>query len=84
MGITMKIIKARPLIENKILILRGLKIVIDIDLASFYGVTIKRFREQVRRNKDRFPIDFMIQLTREEQSKVVTICDHLPSLINFT
>jgi len=51
------------LIMNKILFVRGLKVMIDSDLAELYGVTTKRLNEQVKRNIKRFPEDFMFQLT---------------------
>ena len=50
---------------------------IDADLAELYGVPTKRLNEQVRRNAERFPLDFMFQLTQAEKTEVVTICDHL-------
>ena len=53
-------------IEHSILVLRGHKVLLDTDLAALYGVTTKRFNEQVRRNKARFPLDFMFQLAQEE------------------
>jgi len=53
-------------IERSILVLRGHKVLLDMDLAALYGVTTKRFNEQVRRNKTRFPLDFMFQLAQEE------------------
>jgi hypothetical protein len=53
-------------IENAILVLRGHKVMLDTDLAALYGVSTKRFNEQVRRNHSRFPMDFMFQLTGEE------------------
>lgn len=53
-------------IENKILLLRGEKVMLDADLADLYGVTTKRLNEQVKRNTDRFPTDFAFQLTSEE------------------
>ena len=46
-------------IENRILLIRGEKVVIDTDLAEFYGVATKRLNEQVKRNKERFPADFV-------------------------
>jgi hypothetical protein len=49
-------------------------------LADFYGVPTKRLNEQVKRNKDRFPEDFMFQLDLEEKSQVVALCDHLSKL----
>ncbi len=48
--------------------IRGQRIVLDSDLAAFYGETTKRFNQQVRRNLDRFPADFMFQLDEEEFS----------------
>lgn len=50
-------------IEQSILLLRGQKVMLDSDLAALYGVTAKRLNEQVRRNVERFPEDFMFQLT---------------------
>jgi len=49
-------------IENRILLVRGHKVLLDTDLAMLYGVPTKRFNEQVRRNAERFPRDFMFQL----------------------
>lgn len=53
-------------VERSILILRGEKVILDSDLADLYGVTTKRLNEQVRRNRGRFPPDFMFQLSKEE------------------
>jgi len=53
-------------IETKILTIRGQKVMLDADLAELYGVETKRLNEQVRRNIERFPEDFMFQLTSEE------------------
>lgn len=49
-------------------------------VAELYGVMTKRLKEQVRRNADRFPTDFMFQLTAEEKAEVVANCDHLKTL----
>lgn len=68
------------LIMNKILFVRGLKVMIDSDLAELYGVTTKRLNEQVKRNIKRFPEDFMFQLTETEKQQVVANCDHLKNL----
>lgn len=51
---------------NKIYIIRDQKVMLDRDLAELYGVETKRLNEQVRRNLDRFPKDFMFQLTQED------------------
>lgn len=53
---------------------------IDADLAKLYGVTTKRLNEQVKRNSERFPEDFVIQLSRTERDEVVANCDHLSRL----
>jgi len=67
-------------IENRILLIRGEKVIVDADLAQFYGVPTKRLNEQVKRNKARFPNDFMFQLNAEEKSDLVANCDHLEKL----
>ena len=58
------------LIEQKILtdimIARGLKVIMDSDLANLYGVETRRLNEQVKRNQSKFPDDFMFQLSKEE------------------
>lgn len=53
-------------IEQSILLIRGHKVMLNADLARLYGVSAKRLKEAVRRNRDRFPDDFIFQLTREE------------------
>lgn len=67
-------------IERAILLIRGQKVMLDADLAELYGVTTKRLNEQVKRNRDRFPDDFMFQLTTDEKGEVVANCDHLKRL----
>ena len=67
-------------IERAILLIRGEKVMLDIDLAAIYEVTTKRLNEQVKRNLNRFPPDFMIQLTTAEKAEVVANCDHLIQL----
>jgi len=54
-------------IEQAILQIRGERVILDSDLAGLYGVETKRLNEQVKRNIDRFPEDFMFQLSAEEQ-----------------
>jgi hypothetical protein len=67
-------------IQQRILLIRGEKTIVDADLAEAYGVTTKALNQAIRRNKDRFPDDFMFQLTKEEKLEVVTNCDHLQKL----
>ena len=53
-------------IAQRILIVRGKRVLLDADLAAFYGETTKRLNQQVNRNRERFPEDFMFQLNAEE------------------
>ncbi len=68
--------KPKKPIETLILSVRGQKVILDADLAELYGVPTKRLNEQVKRNADRFPEDFMFQLTAQEwsnlKSRIVT------------
>lgn len=57
-------------IENKIVVLRGVQVMIDRDIAAIYGVETKRLNEQVKRNIERFPEEFMFQLPRDEVDSV--------------
>lgn len=70
-------------ITGKIFFIRGKKVMLDSDLALLYGVQTKRLNEQVKRNKKRFPEDFMFQLTSKEKEEVVAICGHL-KLLRFS
>ncbi len=64
-------------IERAILWIRGRRVMLDTDLAFLYGVPTKVLNQAVRRNRERFPKDFMFRLTGREKGKVVTDCDHL-------
>lgn len=57
---------------GKLFMVRGHKVMIDSDLSELYGVENKRLKEQVRRNMERFPMDFMFELTEEEYREVKT------------
>jgi hypothetical protein len=64
------------IIENKIYEIRGQKVMLDFDLAEMYGVETKRLKEQVRRNIERFPAEFMFELTEEvaiSRSQIATL-----------
>ena len=70
------------LIEDTILLIRGKRVILDHDLAKLYGVTTKVLNQAVKRNLDRFPEDFMFQLTKAETEDLgtpeafkVTNCD---------
>ncbi len=54
------------MIERRIFLIRGHKVMLDFDLAELYGVETKYLKRQVNRNRDRFPEDFMLRLTSEE------------------
>ncbi|GMN08441.1 hypothetical protein MTsPCn5_38300 [Croceitalea sp. MTPC5] len=59
-------------IQNRIYEIRGQKVLLDFDLAELYGTETKRLKEAVRRNIDRFPLDFMFELTSEEYKTLRT------------
>lgn len=59
------------LVIHKIYFIRGQKVMIDTDLADLYGVPTKRLNEQVKRNIQRFPKDFMFQLTQDEKKWLI-------------
>src|SRR5438128_1921412 len=59
-------VPAAEIIEQKIYLIRGHKVMLDSDLALLYGVRLKRLNEQVKRNRSRFPEDFMFQMTKVE------------------
>ena len=64
-------------IENRIVTVRGCRVMIDSDLAEMYGVPVKRLNEQVKRNAERFPPDFAFQMTQGEydalRSQIATL-----------
>jgi hypothetical protein len=59
-------------IEERILLIRGQRVMLDADLAGLYGTTTKRLNEQVKRNRNRFPEDFMFQLTAKEWADLIS------------
>jgi ORF6N domain len=67
-------------LENRILTIRGRSVMVDADLADLYGVQTRVLNQAVRRNRERFPAEFMFQLTRAEKQEVITSCDHLARL----
>ena len=66
--------------ETLIFHFRGMKVMIDTDLAMLYNVTTKALKQQVKRNIERFPDDFMFELTDIEKNELVTNCDRLVTL----
>ncbi len=69
-----------PRIESRILVVREQKVIIDADLALLYGVDTRTLNQAVKRNGERFPMDFMFALTPAEKAEVITSCDHLQKL----
>ena len=67
-------------IENKIFLIRGKKVMLDRDLAELYEVKPIRLREQVKRNKKRFPEDFMFQLNKSETAELIANCDRFKTI----
>jgi hypothetical protein len=65
-------------ITQSIYIIRNQKVLMDSDLAELYGVETKRLNEQVKRNMDRFPEDFMFQLTQKEWEELLTLLEDTP------
>lgn len=63
-----KVLVSQETIEQKILLIRGHKVMLDRDLARLYGVETKYLKRQVRRNIDRFPPDFIFELSQDEFS----------------
>ncbi len=61
------------IIENKIYEIRGIKVMLDFDLAELYGIENRVLKQAVRRNIERFPEDFMFRLLPEEASKLISI-----------
>ncbi len=75
-----EVITKTEIINRSILYIRGQKVMLDTDLAEIYGVETKRLNEQVKRNINRFPADFMFQISDSEREEVVAICDHLEKI----
>jgi hypothetical protein len=70
--------------ETLIFKIRGYKVMIDSDLAMLYDVPTKALKQQVKRNVERFPRDFMFELTKIEKDELVTNCDRLGTLKHST
>ena len=72
------------LIEQRIFLLRGQRVMFDRDLAELYGVETKYLNRQVRRNCERFPREFMFRLTKKERNELVTNWHRFASLKHST
>ncbi len=69
-------------IQLLIFFVRGERVMFDFHLAEMYNVETRTLKQAVRRNPDRFPPDFMFQLSKEEFQEVITVCDNLPQTLN--
>lgn len=72
------------IIQQKIYEIRGMKVMLDFDLAALYQVETRVLKQAVRRNADRFPTDFAFQLTKDEWQELITNCDKFPKNIHHT
>lgn len=79
-NINSKSIVPEERVEQIIFIIRNQKVILDSDLATLYGVETKVLNQAIKRNTNRFPANFMFQLTSMEKNEVVTNCDHLRKL----
>ena len=85
----MKELIPAEIIESKIYLIRGQKVMLDRDLAQLYGVETRVLNQAVRRNLNRFPKDFMFTLTRDEimdlsQIVISSRIKHAPNVFVFT
>jgi hypothetical protein len=76
----MKTLVPTEIIENKVLVIRGQKVMLDRDLAQLYEVETKRLNEAVKRNIERFSDGFMFKLNENEFKEPVAICDRFKTL----
>lgn len=72
------------IIEQRIFLIRGEKVMVDRDLAELYQVQTKVLNQSVKRNLDRFPPNFMFQLSEKERDELVTNCDRFERLKHST
>jgi hypothetical protein len=71
-------------IQDKIYHIRGEKVMLDFDLATLYQVETRSLKQAVKRNSDRFPEDFLFQLSKKEWQEVITNCDNLSETIKYS
>ena len=71
-------------ISRRIYLIRGVRVMLDFDLAFLFGVETRVLKQAVRRNPLRFPKDFMFILTKKEWKELITICDNLPSSVRYS
>jgi hypothetical protein len=71
-------------LQNLILSIRDQKVILDFYLANLYGVENRALKQAVKRNLERFPKDFMFELSKSEWNEVITFCDNLPETLKFS
>ena len=71
-------------LKRKIYEIRNHKVMLDFDLSELYETETRSLKQAVNRNIDRFPKDFMFQLTKSEWTELITNCDKLPSSAKFS
>lgn len=71
-------------LKRKIYEIRKQKVMLDFDLSELYETDTRSLKQAVNRNIDRFPEDFMFQLTKNEWEEVITNCDNLPPTAKFS
>ena len=76
-----KLSDSGELLVQSIFLIRGKEVMLDFDLAILYGLETRSLKQQVKRNQERFPIDFMFQLTKIEWAELITNCDKFPEKI---
>ena len=76
----MRVVLTKEAIAERIMIIRDKQVIVEHDLAEIYGVSVKRFKEQVRRNLERFPERFRFQLTEIEMDKLAANCGRFQNL----
>lgn len=76
----MKELILQEVIQQRIFLIRGRKVMIDRDLAELYGVETKYLNRQVKRNIKRFPEEFVFQLKEKEKNELVTICHRFETM----
>jgi histidinol-phosphate/aromatic aminotransferase/cobyric acid decarboxylase-like protein len=71
-------------IQSKIYEIREIRVMLDFDLAELYEVPTKALKQAVKRNINRFPDDFMLELTKDEWKELVTTCDQIPEAMKHS
>ena len=71
----------KELIQSKIFEIGGHKVMFDFDLSALYHVETRTLKQAVRRNIQRFPMDFLVELSKDQWKELITVCDKLPDTV---